>query len=162
MDMDMDTANLDIQAPRTGCSAEVEHVLRALPEWFGVEAATLGYIESAKTKKTILATVDDAPVGFLMIERHFPESAEVYCIGVLREHHSSGIGRQMLQAAEAYLAADGVRILQVKTVAPERECPDYAKTRAFYAAVGFQQLEVFTKLWGPETPCLLLVKALSP
>ena len=136
--------------------------MRALPEWFGIESATQMYIDGAGRMETIVATIDSDPVGFLTIERHFPETAEIYCIGVLSEHHSTGIGRRLLEAAERYLAEDGARFLQVKTLAPERESPEYAKTRAFYDAVGFKPFEVFPQLWGPDNPCLVLVKTLEP
>ena len=155
------TLGVIIQPGQLGCSAEVERILRALPEWFGIEAATQGYIDSAQTKETLLATVDGTAVGFLMIERHFPESAEIYCIAVLPDYHAKGVGKLMLEDAEAHLKADGVRFLQVKTVGPERECPQYAKTRAFYQAVGFEPLEIFPTLWDPDTPCLLLLKTLE-
>ena len=34
------------------------------------------------------------------------------------------------------------------------------ETRAFYAAAGFRPLEVITEVWGPDDPCLLMVRPL--
>ncbi len=65
----------------------------------------------------------------------------------------------MLAAAEADLAAEGVRFLQVKTLGESRPDANYARTRQFYLACGFTPLEELTDLW-PGNPCLLLVKAL--
>ena len=35
---------------------------------------------------------------------------------------------------------------------------NYARTRAFYLAMGFRPLEEFTQLWNEQNPCLLMVK----
>ena len=48
----------------------------------------------------------------------------------------------------------------MKTLAPSDPDPSYAATRAFYAAVGFLPLEELPQVWGPQNPCLLMVKAL--
>jgi len=44
--------------------------------------------------------------------------------------------------------------------APRDPDPGYARTRAFYAAMGFEPLEEIVQVWGPDNPCLLLVKRL--
>ena len=46
----------------------------------------------------------------------------------------------------------------MKTLAPDHPDPGYAATRAFYTSVGFRPLEVLPQVWGPENPCLLLVR----
>ena len=53
---------------------------------------------------------------------------------------------------------DVLKILQVKIVSADRDCSAYAKTRAFYKAVGFIPLEVFPTFWDKANPCLVLVK----
>jgi hypothetical protein len=62
--------------------------------------------------------------------------------------------------AEARLIADGVRLLQVKTLGPSMPDEGYGKTRAFYAALGFLPLEETMAFWGEENPTLIMVKAL--
>jgi len=39
--------------------------------------------------------------------------------------------------------------------------PGYAATRRFYEAIAFEPIEVFPALWGPDNPCLLMLKGLS-
>ncbi|WP_419825670.1 hypothetical protein [Sphingomonas sp.] len=70
------------------------------------------------------------------------------------------MGAAPLDEAERRLAAVGIRWLTVKTLAASHPDPHYARTRAFYEAIGFQPLEVFPTLWGDDTPCLLMVKPL--
>jgi coenzyme F420-0:L-glutamate ligase/coenzyme F420-1:gamma-L-glutamate ligase len=131
-----------------------EHVLRDLPEWFGIEEATRGYIDEAARLTTLAA--DDA--GFLSLKQHTLRSAEIWVMGVRREHHRSGIGRALVRAAEAWCAANGIEYLQVKTLAPAREDHNYSGTREFYESVGFIPLEVLPELWDAANPALQLVK----
>jgi hypothetical protein len=64
------------------------------------------------------------------------------------------------RGAAAYARAEGLSLLHVKTLAPDVDDAGYASTRAFYRTMGFRPLETFTEIWGPDDPCLLLVRAL--
>jgi GNAT superfamily N-acetyltransferase len=136
-------------------------ILRALPQWFGIEEATLHYIESIDTLPTFLALQDDAAIGFLSIMRHYPRSAEIYVMGVLPQSHRQGVGRALVAASEKWLAGESVNFLQVKTLSPRHPDEGYKKTRAFYESVGFVPLEEFPTLWGERNPCLMLMKHLG-
>jgi GNAT superfamily N-acetyltransferase len=142
----------------------VERLLRLLPGWFGIESATLGYIESARTMPAYLARPagdpDAPPSGVLLAARHFPEAAELHLMAVDPARHHSGAGRALVAALEADLAADGVRFLQVKTLGPSDPDAGYTATRAFYASVGFQPLEEIGGLW-PESACLIMIKSIA-
>ncbi len=149
--------------PRT-----VDRLLRSLPEWFGIESSNMEYVESARRLPTYLArpragssvsAADSEPVGVLLAARHFPRSAEIHLIAADRRLHRRGIGRALVQALEADLIAEGVELLQVKTLGPARPDAGYERTRRFYAQLGFLPLEEIHGLW-PENPCLIMVKAL--
>jgi GNAT superfamily N-acetyltransferase len=158
----MTNGELLITPPEVGHGHACEQILRELPEWFGLEDSLMEYVEAAKSTPTLLAMEGEKVLGFLMIKRHFPESAEVVCIGLLPSHHRRGIGRLMQGAAENWLLADGCRYLQVKTLAESAHSESYALTRKFYEAMGFSPLEVHPDLWQEWNPCLVLVKALAP
>ena len=132
-----------------------EHVLRDLPEWFGIEEATAAYIKDVAEIPTF--RIGDG--AFLSLKLHTPQAAEVYVMGVRRARHRQGLGRALLHAAEAYLRVRGVEYLQVKTLGPSDPDAGYAKTRSFYLARGFVPLEEIHGLWE-HNPCLLLVKRL--
>jgi coenzyme F420-0:L-glutamate ligase/coenzyme F420-1:gamma-L-glutamate ligase len=136
-----------------------ESILRALPEWFGIENATQAYIREVAELETLAA--DDGS-GFLSIKQHTPRAAEIYVMGVLPAHHGQGVGRALVAAAEAWCVGNGVEYLQVKTLAGADPDENYARTRAFYEAVGFVPLEIFPELWDPRNPALLLVKRVAP
>jgi GNAT superfamily N-acetyltransferase len=126
------TRVLEVEDPAER-SRVCEHVLRDLPEWFGIEEATSAYIREVADLST-LAIADDA---FLSLKLHNAKAAEVYVMGVRRARHGQGLGTALLDAAEAHLGARGVEYLQVKTLGPSDPDPGYAGTRAFYEARGF-------------------------
>lgn len=140
----------------------VESLLRSLPAWFGIEDAIVEYVAAAARLVTYVARdADHSPVGVLLVQRHFPAAAEIHLMAVDPARHRGGVGRALVRAAEDDLAAEGVHLLQVKTLGPSRPDPNYARTRLFYEACGFQPLEELHGLWG-DNPCLLLVKTLPP
>jgi coenzyme F420-0:L-glutamate ligase / coenzyme F420-1:gamma-L-glutamate ligase len=134
-------------------------VLRDLPEWFGIEEATAAYIEAAATLPTFAAEPD---LGFVCVRQHTPQAAELYVMGVRREHHRRGVGRALVAAAESWSRARGIRYLHVKTLGPARSSRGYDATRAFYEALGFVALEELHGLWDEENPALVLVKDVRP
>lgn len=152
--------DLRLVGPLLGQAASCEPILRALPDWFGIEEAIRHYVGEIEHLPTFLAYQDDVAVGFLTLQQHTPYAAEVYVMGIQAEFHRLGIGKALMQEAEALLRTQGVEYLQVKTLAPSHPDPHYAGTRAFYQNVGFRPLEELTALWGEANPCLLMVKRL--
>ena len=135
-----------------------EAVLRDLPDWFGIEESTRQYIEDAATLPTLVVEPD---AGFLCLKQHTPRAAEIYVMGVRREQHRRGIGRALVAAAERWCRAQGIRYLQVKTLAPSHPDELYGRTRRFYQARGFRPLEELAAIWGEENPCLIMVERLE-
>ena len=81
-------------------------------------------------------------------------------LAVLPDHHRRGIGRALVERAAAHARAEGRTLLHVKTLAPSDPDPGYAATRRFYEALGFVPLEELPQVWGPENPCLIMVRPL--
>jgi ribosomal protein S18 acetylase RimI-like enzyme len=146
----------------------VAALLKTVPEWFGIEESNTAYVEAARHLPTYLARPrterasgsSPEPVGVLLAARHFPGAAEIHLMAVARAQHRRGVGRALVTALEHDLAADGVRLLQVKTSGPSDPDAGYAKTRLFYEAMGFEPLEELADLW-PTNPCLIMVKVLG-
>lgn len=148
----MSVVEVELPAER---SRLCEHVLRDLPEWFGIEEATAAYIRDVAELPTFGVGGD----ALLSLKLHTPRAAEVYVMGVRRARHGQGLGTALLRAAEEYLTARGFEYLQVKTLGPSDPDVGYARTRAFYEARGFVPLEEIDGLWE-HNPCLLMVKRL--
>jgi GNAT superfamily N-acetyltransferase len=124
-------------------------------------------VEAATMLPTYLAwpagpgrRADRRPVGVLLAERHFPAAAEIHLMAVERELRRRGVGRALVEALERDLIADGVKLLQVKTLGPSYPDAGYEQTRRFYESMGFEPLEEITGLW-PGNPCLIMVKVLA-
>ena len=150
-----------IRAAELHLGSECEVVLRKLPEWFGIESALQAYVGKIDLLPTYTAVAQGRIVGFLSIEKHFLESAEIHVMGVIPEFHRMGIGKALQQKAELDLVEQGVNFLQVKTLSPSSPNSDYAKTRKFYLSTGFMPLEEMPDLWGSENPCLIMLKSLK-
>ena len=135
-------------------------ILRTVPEWFGIESATREYIDGVAELPTFVALADDGrEVGLLALKQHGRRAAEIWVMAVVPDHHRRGVGRHLVETAERFLLGGSVEYLQVKTLGPSRPDEGYARTRAFYDAMGFVPLEELHGLWE-SNPCLLLVKRL--
>jgi GNAT superfamily N-acetyltransferase len=163
----------------------VARLLALLPGWFGIKASNAAYVESARELPTYLAWPADIgddcaaemvagrtaqrnaqsartdAVGVLLAKRHFPEAAEIYLMAVDPALHRQGAGRALVEALTADLIADGCRLLQVKTQGPSHPDAGYALTRRFYRALRFLPVEETPDPWGPENPCLILIRVLA-
>jgi ribosomal protein S18 acetylase RimI-like enzyme len=137
-------------------------VLESLPEWFGIPASIENYMAMADELRmlTCFDPADDA-VGFISVKTHTTYAAEVYVMGVKRPWHRRRIGRALIEAAVDLSISQGVRFLTVKTLSPSNDDPNYARTRLFYEAVGFLPIEEFPTLWGPENPCIFMLRSIS-
>lgn len=154
---------MNVVGPKLGCQEQCEAILRELPEWFGIESAIVEYVRAIEALPTFLALDErNHAIGFMSVKRHFPQSADLYVLGVCKEHHRAGVGRALLQCVEHWLRAEGVRFLQVKTLAATANYEPYDRTRRFYESMGFTPLEVFPTLWDENNPALIMIKLLEP
>jgi len=138
-----------------------DNILRALPNWFGIEESIVDYEAGVMDKPFYCAFDGDEPVGFVSLLVHNPHTAEIYVMGILEQCHGQGMGRKLVEACENYCRAHSMEFLTVKTLAESHPDPYYKKTRLFYQAMGFVPLEVFPLLWNESNPCLFLAKHLG-
>ena len=151
-------SQLVIDGPAYQTGALCEPILRSLPEWFGIEDALAQYVTDMERLPTFLAYDEGELLGFLTVKQHFDTTAELLVMGILPQAHRRGIGRALVVRAQAWLASQGVEYLQVKTLGPSHPDEGYAKTRAFYQALGFHPLEEFRQIWDEHNPCLIMIK----
>ena len=154
------STDVDVRLAPTGAGSSCRTILATLPTWFGFPDVNEEYARTADANPTVLASVAGDDVGLLTLVTHTPYAAEVHLMAVRPEHHRRGIGRRLLELAEAHLVASGIEYLQVKTLSDAHPDEGYVRTRAFYRAVGFRPLEELPTLWSPDQPALLFVKRL--
>ncbi len=138
------------------CSA----ILADLPEWFGRPDATRSYVKSAATQTTFALEIDDLQAGVISLSQPTSETFDIHVMGVLRQYHRLGGGSALVAACENHARSSGGRFLTVQTIGPSNPDPFYKQTRAFYAACGMAAFAEFRDYWGPETPMLLMGKAI--
>ena len=154
-------AHSELRIEEAGSGATCRQILETLPTWFGIPEAVEDYVNVANANPTVIASLDGVDVGLLTLFTHTPYAAEIYVMAVRPEHHRHGIGRSMLEQAQAWLAARDIEYLQVKTLSPRHPDPGYAKTRSFYLASGFRPLQEFPQLWQPDQPALQMIKTIA-
>lgn len=135
-------------------------VLEALTEWFEVEESREGYISDSKDWIFFAAEEDGKYAGFLCLKETGKATVELAVMGVKKEFHRHGIGRQLFNEAKKTAAAMGYSFMQVKTV-KMGVYDDYDITNRFYLACGFQEFEVFETLWDEANPCQIYVMSLK-
>lgn len=134
-------------------------ILEALHDWFEVDESREQFIAESADQPFFAAIENDKPVGFLCLKQTGKETVELAVMGVLKEYHRHGLGRQLFDAAKAEAAKQGYEFMQVKTV-QMGYYEDYDRTNKFYLSLGFKELEVIECIWGKENPCQIYVMSL--
>ena len=135
-------------------------VLEALGEWFEVAETREEYIRESAGLPFYAAFDGERPAGFLCLKETGKDTCELHVMGVLKEYHRQGAGRQLFMKAREDAARAGYSFLQVKTVQMGKYA-DYDRTNRFYLALGFKEFEVFPALWDEANPCQVYVMALA-
>ena len=134
-------------------------ILEALPDWFEVTETREIYIRESADCPFFAAFDGEKPVGFLCLKETGKDTAELHVMGVLKEYHRKGIGRELFRAAKEAATLQGYSFLQVKTVQMGKY-EDYDRTNRFYISLGFKEFEVFPLLWDELNPCQVYVMSL--
>jgi GNAT superfamily N-acetyltransferase len=134
-------------------------VLEALRDWFEVDESREKYIREC-ADWIFLAAKEDEYEGFLCLKETGKATVELAVMGVLKDHHRGGAGRQLVERAKEAAREKGYEFMQVKTVKMGMY-EDYDRTNLFYISCGFRELEVFPLLWDEANPCQIYVMSLE-
>ena len=135
-------------------------ILESLKEWFEVEESREGYIRECADWIFLAAKDDDKIVGFLCLKETGNATVELAVMGVLKDYHRNGIGRQLVNKAKEVAKSSGYEFMQVKTVKMGMY-EDYDKTNRFYISCGFKEFELFPLYWDEANPCQIYVMSLK-
>ena len=134
-------------------------ILEALHDWFEVDESREKYIEESAGQIFLAAEEDGDYAGFLCLKETGKETVELAVMGVLKEYHRHGLGRQLFDEAKRIAKEKGYLFMQVKTV-EMGVYEDYDITNRFYLSCGFKHFEVIRELWGEDNPCQIYVMGL--
>jgi GNAT superfamily N-acetyltransferase len=140
--------------------AIAREILEALTDWFGVEESREEYISGSAGWTFFAAKGTEGPIGFLCLKETGKSTVELAVMGVLMEHHRSGVGRRLVEKAIETARLQGYEFMQVKTV-KMGIYEDYDRTNLFYTSCGFKEFEVFPLLWDEANPCQIYVMSLK-
>ena len=116
--------------------------------------------EAVRSQAGLVAELGGRVVGFLTLNRPYPDTPEITWLAVHAHHRRRGFGRELLVALQQELRTRGDRLVLVKTLSDRTDPgPEYAETRAFYLAMGFLPVAELD-LYGPENPIQLLAMPL--
>ena len=139
-----------------------DSILRALPNWFGVEQGIVDCVRDVQSLPFFAAILDSGKaIGFAALKYHNEYTAEVRVMGVLEPYHRRGVGKLLIERCVSECRRTGREFLTVKTLDQSRKSMSYDKTRAFYHAMGFRPLEVFPAFWDAGNPCLFMAMYLG-
>ncbi len=136
------------------------NILEALRDWFEVDESREKYIAESAGQIFLADREDGKYAGFLCLKETGKETVEIAVMGVLKEFHRSGIGRELFEAAREEAINKGYSFMQVKTV-QMGVYDDYDITNHFYLSCGFSEFEVIRELWGEDNPCQIYVMSLG-
>lgn len=153
---------------RRGTAADApacQAIVRGLPEYFTDDVADTVAHDLEAHGGWVVEGRDGADlVGFAIVERRSRRAAEVLWAAVRSERRNGGVGSSLLQRVLADLAADGVAVVEAKTLDAASGYEPYIATRAFWERHGFVQVDTIDPLPGWETgnPSAIYICALGP
>ena len=76
------------------------NILEELPEWFGIPEAREEYIRDSAGKVFFCAMENEKDLGFLYLKETGKDTVELAVMGVLKEYHRKGIGKELFNRAK--------------------------------------------------------------
>ncbi len=131
-----------------------------LPEYFGLPEANEHYAEGVRTRTNFAAKINTDYIGLISINFPYPNNANIYWMGILKDFHGKGIGKKLAEAAFEYAINNGANTITVETLNPTECDENYLKTYLFYQSLGFSPL-FNLKPSGYEWNMVYMVKKLE-
>ena len=102
--------------------------------------------------------------GFAIAARKSPAGAEILWIAVDAARRGRGHGTRLLGRVLDHLGADGISVVEAKTLDRSSGYRPYEATWAFWERNGFVHVDTIDPLpgWEPANPAAIYVAALRP
>jgi GNAT superfamily N-acetyltransferase len=136
-------------------------IARQLPHYFMEQGIATMRLD-LQAHRLYVAVDSNHVIGFTTIELKNSQVAEISWMAVTPERQHQGVGTLLIDQLVAGLKAEGVRLLEVKTLASTVDYAPYSLTRRFYESRGFIHLETIDPYpeWEPGNPCAIYVKVI--
>jgi GNAT superfamily N-acetyltransferase len=136
-------------------------IVRALPDYFTDDVPDA--IRRDLVPHQGWVADDGGPVGFTVVDRRSSAAAEILWAAVHPVRRGTGLGTLLIDHVLDALAAEGVLLVEAKTLDRGAGYAPYEATRAFWERRGFVQVDTIDPMpgWQPGSPCALYVAALA-
>jgi GNAT superfamily N-acetyltransferase len=138
-------------------------IIRGLPDYFAEDVPEKLERDAAGREAWVL-TDSGAVAGVAVAARKSPGGAEILWIAIDAAKRGRGRGTRLLGHVIDHLAADGVSVVEAKTLDSSSGYRPYEATRAFWERNGFVHVGVIDPLpdWQPGNPAAIYVAAIRP
>ena len=146
-----------------GDAPAVAAIIRGLPDYFTDDVPARAERDAAAHQAWVI-TDSGTVAGFTIAARKSPGGAEILWIAVDAARRGRGHGTRLLGRVLDYLGADGISVVEAKTLDRSSGYRPYEATRAFWERNGFVHVDTIDPLpgWEPGNPAAIYVAALRP
>ena len=154
-----------------GDATAVAAIVEGLPDYFTSDVPEKAPRDAERHDAWVLTSAGasasaeaDAVTGFAVVARKSAGGAEILWIAVEAGRRGHGHGTMLLGHVLDHLAADGVSVVEAKTLDASSGYQPYEATRAFWERNGFVHVDTIDPLpdWQPGNPAAIYVAALRP
>jgi GNAT superfamily N-acetyltransferase len=134
-------------------------IAEELPQYFNTQG--IAAMSGDMQKHRLYIAIDSSGVaGFATLQAKNSQVAEISWMAVTPDRQRHGVGTLLIEQIILDLRDEGVKLLEVKTLASAVDYAPYQLTRRFYEARGFVLLETIDPFpgWEPGNPCAIYVK----
>lgn len=141
----------------------VAAIVEGLPDYFTSDVPAQVSQDAASHAGWVLVD-SGAVVGFVLAARRSAGGAEVLWMAIDSSRRGHGHGTFLINRVLDDLAAEGVSVVEVKTLDRSADYQPYEATRAFWERRGFVHVDTIDPLpeWPPGNPAAIYVAALRP
>lgn len=138
-------------------------IIRGLPDYFTDDVAEKVKRDAPNSDGWVIVDSDKV-VGFAVAERRSAAGAEILWMAIDSTRRGKGEGTVLLNHVLDGLTADGVKVVEAKTLDASASYEPYQATRVFWERRGFVQVDTIDPLpgWQPGNPSAIYVAALQP
>src|SRR6478752_4977770 len=141
----------------------VTTIIRGLSDYFTDDVPAKAERDAASHQAWVI-TDSGTITGFAVAARKSPAGAEILWIAVDAARRGRGHGTRLLGRVLDHLGADGISVVEAKTLDRSSGYRPYEATRAFWERNGFVHVDTIDPLpgWEPGNPAAIYVAALRP
>lgn len=136
---------------RKAVSEDLDHlveIVRSLPEYFLPEH--LGDIEADIRKdENLAAEIDNKVMGFINYRVASSDLAEIQWMAISPKVQSKGIGSDLMTEFITQMQNQGIKVIELSTIASSDNFEPYKRTRKFYEKFGFKEIRIDKDYYGP-------------